>query len=203
MSHLDDHPRFARITHLLNLILFALFIVTGFIIHYPYSGMNMDLIRDLHFIFVWLFLINGVVRIYWAIFSKHKDWREFIPTKRDIKSTIPQLKYYLFMGKHPVTGKYNIMQKLAYLVLFLMGAIQFCSGALLLWSDALRHWVDFFGGLAQIRSFHFLFTWLFVVIIAIHLYLVFRETPHLFKVMIFGIDDEKKKPADKKAKMHA
>ena len=194
-SHLDAHPRYARISHLLNLIIFAIFIVTGFMIHSPYSGMPMDFVRDLHIIIIWVFLFNGIIRIYWAIFSKHRDYKEFLLFKQDFKVIWPQLKYYLFLGKHPHTGKYNPMQKLAYLAFFAMSAIQFCSGALLLWGGSWPNLVSFFGGLAAIRSFHYLFTWIFLVLIAVHFYLVFTESPRLFPIMFFGKEWKSKKPA--------
>lgn len=192
-SQLDEHPLYARLSHLLNLIIFAIFIVTGLMIHSPYKGMPMDTVRDLHIFIIWIFLFNGLFRIYWAIFDRRHDWKEFIPTKRDWRNLFKQLLYYLFLAKHPESGKYNVLQKLAYLALFLLSGVQFCSGALLLWSDRLSHWVNFFGGLAAIRSFHFLMTIVFLLIIAIHFYLVFTESPRLFTVMFFGKEIKSKK----------
>ena len=72
-----DHPLFDRVSHYINLVNFSVLIVTGWLIHSPYSGMPMNLIRNLHFIFMYSLLINGFVRFYYSFFGKHKDYKDF------------------------------------------------------------------------------------------------------------------------------
>ncbi|HEX3015995.1 MAG TPA: cytochrome b/b6 domain-containing protein, partial [Desulfobacteria bacterium] len=46
----EDHPRYARISHWINLVCFAVLIVTGFIILAPHQGNSINLVRNLHFV---------------------------------------------------------------------------------------------------------------------------------------------------------
>ena len=191
MAKPSDHPLFARISHWINLINFLALIISGFLIHFPVQGVNMNLVRNIHFFFMYFLVINGVVRFYYAVFGKHKDWREFIPNKEDFKNLIPQLKYYLFIGKHPkISGKYNPMQKLAYFTLPIMAVIQAVTGFLLYWPTKFTGLINALGGLAAVRGFHYVMMWLFIAIIAVHIYLVFTEARSQFWLMFFGKADE-------------
>ena len=97
----------------------------------------MNLVRNLHFIFMYFLIINGVVRFYYSFFGKHKDYDEILLNTQDIKNIWPQVKYYLFIGKHPETGKYNPLQKIAYIALPIMAVVQAITGAILYWPEQL------------------------------------------------------------------
>lgn len=186
MANPNDHPLLPRISHWINLINFLVLGVTGWFIHSPYQGMPMNLVRNLHFIFMYLLVINGVARFYYSFFSKDKDFREFFLSLKDIKNILPQIKYYLFMGKHPKTGKYNPLQKLAYIALPILAVFQAVTGALLYWPVKFSGVATFVGGLAAVRGFHYFIMWLFIAIVAIHVYLVFTEAFEQFLLMFFG-----------------
>lgn len=186
-SQLDlDHPLFQRISHWINLINFLILCITGWFIHSPYPGMPMNLVRNLHFIFMYLLIINGIVRFYFSFFGKHKDYDNFFFNKQDVKTTWPQIKYYLFLGEHPKTGKYNPLQKMAYIALPIMAVVQAITGFILYKPIELAGLAGNFGGLAAVRGFHYLLMWLFIAIIAVHVYLVFTTAYEQFLFMFFG-----------------
>lgn len=187
-----DHPLFHRVSHWINLINFFVLGVTGWMIHSPYQGMPMNLIRNLHFIFMYSLVINGVVRFYYSFFGKYKDYDSFFLNARDIKNIWPQTKYYLFIGKHPETGKYNPLQKLAYIAMPIMAVVQALTGAILYWPTRFESLAGYFGGLAAVRGIHYVIMWLFIAIVAIHVYLVFTEAYEQFWLMFFGKTEHKK-----------
>jgi len=187
-----DHPLFDRVSHYINLVNFSVLIVTGWLIHSPYSGMPMNLIRNLHFIFMYSLLINGVVRFYYSFFGKHKDYKDFFLTMDDIKNMIPQIKYYLFMGEHPKTRKYNPLQICAYIAMPIMAVCMAITGAILYLPQTLGVYSSYVLGLGVIRLIHYFLMWGFILIIAIHAYLVFTTSLEEFWLMFFGKTGHKK-----------
>ena len=186
MVNASNHPLFQRISHWINLINFLILGITGWAIHSPQPGMPMNLIRNLHFFFMWFLIINGVVRFYYSFFGKYKDYDQILLNMQDIKNIWPQTKYYLFLGKHPETGKYNPLQKIAYIALPIMSVVQAITGAILYWPVKFAGLAGYFGGLAAVRGLHYIFLWLFIAIIAIHIYLVFTAAYEEFLFMFFG-----------------
>lgn len=181
-----DHPLFQRVSHWINLINFLMLSLTGWFIHSPYPGMPMNLVRNLHFIFMYSLIINGIVRFYYSFFGKHKDYGDILLNTQDVKIIWPQIKYYLFIGKHPKVGKYNPLQKMAYIALPIMAIAQAITGAILYRPEQLAGLAGYFGGLAAVRGLHYVFMWLFIAVIAIHIYLVFTAAYEQFLFMFFG-----------------
>lgn len=192
MANPLDHPLFDRVSHFINLINFLVLIITGLLIHSPFPGLPMNLVRNLHFIFMYTLIINGSVRIYYSFRGKYKDYDTFLLTKHDIKTIWPQIKYYLFIGKHPETGKYNPLQKLAYIAIPIMAVFQAITGVILYRPEKFGAMASFFGGLAAVRGIHYLIMWLFIAIIVIHVYLALTESFDEFLLMFFGKNEYKK-----------
>ncbi|ADG81146.1 cytochrome b/b6 domain-containing protein [Thermincola potens] len=190
MAKASDHPFPHRFFHMINLISMAVLTVTGFYIHYPFTGGYMWLARFLHFVFMYVILLNLGARIYYAVFGKYSDGREFIITKQDIKNIWPMIKYYLFIGPHVQTGKYNPLQKMSYVVVVFAIIFQGITGFALYWPVALSGVVDFLGGIASVRVIHYGMMWFFIVFTGIHFYLSFTESIAAVKLMMLGIADE-------------
>ncbi|SHN84189.1 Ni/Fe-hydrogenase, b-type cytochrome subunit [Desulfitobacterium chlororespirans] len=188
MANPADHPLSHRITHWINLINFIALIITGMMIHSPYQGMPMNLVRNIHFIFMFSLIFTGIVRFYISFFTKQRDYRKFLIDSHDIKTFIPQVKYYLFLQKdHPVNpNPYNPLQKLAYIGLPILAVLQILTGVLLYLPTVFPGLEATLGGLAAIRGFHYVITWLFIAIIAVHVYMVFTEAVDQFWYMFFG-----------------
>jgi len=208
MSNPAEHPLAHRITHWINLINFVVLIITGLLIHSPYQGLPMNLVRNIHFIFMASLICNGIVRFYISFFGKgaNRDFKKFFLDKNDLKTFIPQIKYYLFLQKqHPDNpNPYNPLQKLAYIALPFLAVCQIITGFLLYLPMRFPAVEAALGGLAPIRSFHYVITWLFIAIIAVHVYMVFTEAIEQFWYMFFGkkpknVEDAKKGDS-KKAK---
>ena len=181
-----DHPFAQRLSHYINLINFIILVYTGFRIHFPSPGMSMSAFRNLHFIFAYILIINGVVRFYISFFGKNKDYDSFFLNKQDVKTLWPQIKYYLFMGKHPKTGKYNPLQKLAYIALPILTLIQAFTGLILYRPEYFGNLAAKVGGIYAVRGLHYDIMWILIAIIAIHVYLVFTTTIEQFMFMFFG-----------------
>ena len=181
-----DHPLPERVSHWINLINFLILGITGYLIHDPVPGVPLSTVRYLHFIFMYLLVVNGIVRFYLAIFGKHKDYKNFVLDKRDWRNLIPQVKYYLFMGKRPATGKYNPLQKLAYLMMPVLAALQVITGLILYLPTKMTALAEAFGGLGAVRGIHYVILWLFMALVLAHAYLVFTEAREQFWLMFCG-----------------
>ncbi|AFM42388.1 Ni,Fe-hydrogenase I cytochrome b subunit [Desulfosporosinus acidiphilus SJ4] len=181
-----DHPFTQRLSHWINLINFLVLCLTGWFIHFPYPGVPMSLIRNLHFIFAYFLLINGIVRFYISFFGKNKDYDSILLNTQDVKNIWPQTKYYLFLGKHPETGKYNPLQKIAYIALPILTVFQAFTGFILYKPEQSAKMLGWLGGLAAVRGLHFLIMCILLAIIAIHVYLVFTTAFEQFLFMFFG-----------------
>ncbi|AGA69320.1 Ni/Fe-hydrogenase, b-type cytochrome subunit [Desulfitobacterium dichloroeliminans LMG P-21439] len=195
MANPAEHPLSHRITHWINLINFIALIFTGLLIHSPYEGMPMNAIRNIHFFFMYSLIFTGIIRFYISFLSKDRDYKKFFINAHDVKGFVPQIKYYLFLQKnHPDNpNAYNPMQKLAYIGLPILAVLQIVTGALLYLPMKFASLEASLGGLAAIRGFHFVVTWLFIAIIAVHVYMVFTEAIDQFWYMFFGIDRKKNK----------
>lgn len=192
MANPHDHPLVDRVCHYNNLISFIVLIATGFIIHSPSPGLPINLARNLHFLFMYFLVFNGIVRMYYSFFGKYKDYDTFFLTIQDIKNMWPQIKYYLFIGKHPDNGKYNPLQKMAYIAIPILVVFQAITGAILYRPEMFGTLATYGGGLASVRGIHYLIMWLFVAIIVIHVYLALTEAFDQFQLMFLGKTGHKK-----------
>ena len=134
----------------------------------------LSMARRWHFFFAWLFVINGLAYIGYAIVSRHLS-RDLAPTRQDWRSIGRSIADHLRF-KHP-TGdearRYNVLQKLAYLaVIFVLLPLVVLMGlAMSPWVDAIvPGWIDIVGGRQSARSIHFIAAWLLVGFVLIHVF---------------------------------
>jgi Ni/Fe-hydrogenase 1 B-type cytochrome subunit len=198
MSHKlyrEAHPLVFVITHWVNLLAMIFLTCSGFYIHYPIFGGLMGLARGTHFFWMFVLLINLVLRIVLAFFVKSAilpntrevdlDIKNWLPQAENRHQLIPWVKYYLFFKKdHPISGKYGVLQKIAYLatpILILAAAYTgFC-----LWIPT-STWGFFSAGTAWVASLfnagggaspmpmrivHFYCMWVLLIFTAAHVYL--------------------------------
>ncbi len=185
------HPILERVGHWVHLLTMVVLILTGFQIHTP-ARFNLfgtlNTARQLHFVFMYLFIAIGVFHTYrWLISGEWKD--EFI-TAEDITSNLmPTILYYLFLRNEepPKRGKYNALQEIAYFSIFVLAVIQAVLGfALYAPNGPFGFAINVVGGLAAVRGWHYIINWAFLAFLIIHLYLVFSEGLHLLVAMITG-----------------
>lgn len=73
-----------------------------------------------HFLFMWLFFINGLLYVSFIIFSG--QWRYLLPNKHSFKEAWQVVLHDLHIKKHePSFLKYNAAQRIAYTAVIVMG----------------------------------------------------------------------------------
>jgi thiosulfate reductase cytochrome b subunit len=134
----------------------------------------LSMARAWHFFFAWLFVLNGIAFVLYAIFSRHLA-RDLAPTGTDIKGIGASIKDHLLF-RHPsgeAARRYNVLQKFAYLtVIFVLLPLIILMGfAMSPWLDTLfAGWIDLFGGRQAARTIHFIVAWLLVAFVLIHVF---------------------------------
>ena len=186
-----------RICHWITVISVVVLAVTGFIIADPPAIMSnaeasdqywFGRVRMIHFITAYVFLINIIVRIYWAFAGNYyANWRAFIPSNKKAWKNIKHvLKIDILLRNEEkevlknISIGHNYLASLSYLGLFLLILIQIFTGFGMYaatsgwWLPKLFAWVpDLLGGDAPTRLIHHIATWLFILFTLIHVYLVF------------------------------
>jgi thiosulfate reductase cytochrome b subunit len=137
--------------------------------------------RRWHFFFAWIFVLNGLAYLAWSVASRHlrgdlwptgADWRGMA------RSIVDHLKF-----KHPTgeaAARYNILQKLAYLVviLVLLPGIVLFGLAMSPDFDVWLGWLlDLVGGRQSARTWHFIFAMALLAFVAIHVFMVLVSGP--------------------------
>lgn len=128
--------------------------------------------RQWHLFFAWLFVINGLIFIAYALASRHAT-RDLAPTGNDLRHIGKSVKDHLTL-RHP-TGdeakRYNVLQKFAYAsILFIVGPLIVLTGlAMSPTIDTAFPWLlTIFGGRQAARTIHFIACFSFVGFIVIH-----------------------------------
>jgi thiosulfate reductase cytochrome b subunit len=142
-------------------------------------GADLALARDWHFLMAWLFIANGAVYLVFGMLSGH--------FRRDLAPAADQLAVRHILAdvwdhlrlrapRGEAARRYNVLQKLAYLVVvFVLLPIMVLSG--LTMSPAVTAAVpglfDLFGGRQSARTIHFLATNLLLLFVLVHVLEVF------------------------------
>jgi len=136
----------------------------------------LSMARSWHFFFAWVFVLNGLAFVVYAIASRHLT-RDLAPTRDELGGIGASIREHLRF-KH-ATGdaakRYNVLQKLAYLIVIfvLLPLIVIMGMAMSPWLDSiLSGWVDIVGGRQSARSIHFIVAWLLVAFVLIHVFQV-------------------------------
>ena len=183
------------LTHWINLCAMFFLTLSGFYIHYPIVPGMMGLARGTHFFWMFVLLINLVFRIVAAFFVKSAimpdtreqdtDIKNWLPQAANRHQMIPWIKYYLFLKKeHPISAKYGVLQKIAYIATpFLILAAAYTGFCL--WGPT-SDWAFFtigsswiaslFDGAASsdlmpVRIVHYYAMWVILIFTAFHVYL--------------------------------
>ncbi|MGV8084359.1 MAG: cytochrome b/b6 domain-containing protein [Coriobacteriia bacterium] len=182
----EQHPLVFVFTHWTNLLSMFFLTLSGFYIHFPFVGGLMGVARGIHFFFMFVLLINLVVRIVLAFTVKDANQPSSRELETDIKNWLPQkenrhqfwptIKYYLFLKKeHPLTAKYNPLQKISYLATIILTLCAAYTG-FSLWGPTMD-WGMFsaatnaVGGLMSMRIIHYYVMWAILLFTAVHAYM--------------------------------
>ncbi len=158
--------------------------------------------RHWHFFFAWLFVINGVAYVAYAVASGHLT-RDLIPSRAEWRNIGRSIADHVRF-RHPngeAAKRYNVLQNAAYLAV-IFGLLPLVIVAGLAMSPRLdavfNGWVELLGGRQSARTLHFLAAaglLLFVLV-------------HVFEVLISGVWNQLRSmvtgwyvlPAEKKVK---
>lgn len=134
----------------------------------------LSMARSWHFFFAWILVLNGLAYLIWSIGSRHLT-RDLAPDAQDLR-TIPQSIRDHLLFRHPkgeAAKRYNVLQKIAYLVvIFVLVPLVILMGlGMSPWADTIvSGWVDLFGGRQSARTIHFIAAWLIVAFVLIHVF---------------------------------
>lgn len=144
-----------------------------------------------HFVFMWLFFLNGIAYVLYTIFSG--EWKLLVPNKKSFKEAWLVLLHDLHIRKTapPITGKYNAAQKIAYTAIIIMGIGSILTG-LAIYKPIQLHWLcTLFGGYKMARIIHFTLTIGYVLFFLIHVVQVILAGWNNFRAMVTGFEVKK------------
>jgi Ni/Fe-hydrogenase 1 B-type cytochrome subunit len=138
----------------------------------------MSLARGVHFFFAAVLIVATVIRIIMMFIGKNRDWPSILINLKDLALLPRFIAYYLhFTKREPkLSKKYNPLQMIAYVGVFILIVFQILSGLGMLYPDSFMAWFSYgiFGNEYNARIAHYIVNWTFVVFLAIHMYLIIR-----------------------------
>jgi thiosulfate reductase cytochrome b subunit len=186
------HPLMVRVGHWINAFTILIMIFSGWRIYNASPLFSFSFPDDLtlggwlagalqwHFAAMWLLVVNGIVYLLYGIISGHYRASFFPLTARAVAREFTDV----FRGRmsHRV-GTYNALQKMAYLVVILLGIVLVLSG-LGIWKPVqFQVLAALMGGYEGARLVHFFAMAGVVGFIVVHLTLVIlvpRTLPPMF-----------------------
>jgi thiosulfate reductase cytochrome b subunit len=132
--------------------------------------------RRWHFFFAWVFVINGLIYLIWSLSSGHLR-RDLAPSGGELKHVGSSISEHLRLHfpKGEEAKRYNVLQKLAYLVvvLVLLPLMLLTGLAMSPGMDAgYPILLDMFGGRQSARTIHFVAASLIVLFVLVHVVMV-------------------------------
>lgn len=144
---------------------------------------------SLHFVFMWLFMINGLLYFFYLLFSK--EWKQIFPAKHAFKEAWQVLLHDLKIKKYlPPKMKYNAAQRIAYTVVLFMGLGMILTGFAIYKPVQLNWLCNLLGGYEWARAEHFILTIGFVLFFLIHVIQVILAGWNNFRSMVTGFEVE-------------
>ena len=206
------HTRAVRWFHWINFPLIAVMIWSGALIYwandvyrvglgdltlfhffpegfYRVTGIDHRLAEGMawHFVFLWLFAINGFCYITYTLASG--EWRHLVPDRHSLREAIQVTLHDLGLSKiHPPRRKFNGAQQIAYTSIVLMGAGSLVTG-LAIWKSVQFGWLTaLLGGYEAARLEHFLLTLGYCTFFVVHIVQVARAGWNNLRAMITGVE---------------
>lgn len=194
--------------HWINFPLLALMIWSGFLIYWAYPiytlgpfhffpawvfrvfHMDHRLAEGmaLHFFFMWLFVVNGVLYVAYTLWSG--EWRLLVPRSwtafRDAWHVV--LHDLHLRAEVPSQEKYNAAQQISYTAIVVMGIGSVLTG-LAIYKPVQLSWLAMlFGGYPGARYVHFFLTIGYCVFFLVHVAQVALAGWNNFRSMVVGYE---------------
>lgn len=197
----DKHQRKAeyefsiglRLTHWIRAVAIVVLIVTGYYLSYVFQN-PISTGEPTNFMQAKYRLVHqavGFVLIGCIIFKIYLFFFDRVSRKErislldifNIKLWINQIKFYLFLGKHPhIKGVYNPLQFVTYFFFYIVMVGIILTGLILythtyheglggLLYDVLRPLESAMGGLADVRTYHRILMWVIMIFVPVHIYM--------------------------------
>lgn len=198
------HSRNARICHWINAVAVVMLAVSGFAILLDYPelywgkvgykghepafrladvGITMEGSRiwgrNQHFLFSWIFAINGIVYLAWNL-SRGEFRRKLLPRREQLARghILADLKDHLRLrrARGEAAKSYNLLQKVSYLtILVVLSPLMVLTGLAQspAFTTAVPDLLHFFGGKQSARTIHTVCTVLFMLFLVVHIFQVF------------------------------
>lgn len=191
-----EFPDITRALHFVHAFGICIFIITGIFIRWPIWEGGRYVVRAIHYALMAPITIIYFWRVGWAFRGWKKDYHDFAPRKLDLQVAPKTILYYAFIGKsYPHLQKFNPLQKMTYLLFFLMMPFQIYTGAVLVFPQPFAWpfaWI--FGGIAGtvawMRWLHYCGMLFFGMFTMIHIYLALTENffafSYFFYIPLFG-----------------
>lgn len=200
------HLAAIRWFHWINFPLLALMIWSGMLIYWAYPIYSLGPLHffpswfyralhidhrlaegmALHFVFMWLFVLNGILYVAYTLFSG--EWRMLVPRSfsafRDAWHVI--LYDLRLRGDPPTHEKYNAAQQISYSAVVLMGAGSVLTGFAIYGPAQLAWLTVLFGGYQGARYVHFMLTVGYVLFFIVHIVQVILAGWNNFRGMVIG-----------------
>lgn len=140
-----------------------------------------------HFVFMWLFFINGLLYISYTLFSG--EWKLLFPDRKSFKEAWLVILHDLHISKStPPQLKYNAAQRIAYSVIIIMGLGSIITG-LSIYKPVQFSWLMWLcGGYEAARIEHFALTIGYCLFFVIHIIQVILAGWKNFQGMITGFE---------------
>ncbi len=194
--------------HWINFPLLALMIWSGLLIYWSYPiykagpvhffpawvfsvfHMNQRLAEGmaLHFFFMWLFVINGILYVAYTLGSG--EWRLLIPQSMSAFRDAWQVALHdLHLRKElPAQDKYNAAQQISYTAIIVMGVGSVVTGFAIYKPAQLGWLAACFGGYPGARYVHFFLTIGYCLFFVVHVAQVALAGWNNFRSMVIGYE---------------
>lgn len=205
------HPLAIRWFHWINFPVLAIMIWSGLLIYwandiYRIGWGNKTILRffpdtfykafnipfrlaegmSLHFVFMWIFAINGFIYVLYLIFSG--EWRLIFPNKKSLRESLLVVLHDLHLRKMPPTQKkYNAAQRIAYTVVIFMGLGSVLTGLSIYKPIQFHTLTSLLGGYEWARIEHFTLTIFFPLFFLVHILQVIFTGWNNFQSMVTGL----------------
>lgn len=209
---INKHPLAIRWFHWINFPVLAIMIWSGLLIYwangvyrigwgdknilkfFPSSFYDLLKVRfrlaegmSLHFVFMWIFAVNGIIYFFYLLFSK--EYKFIFPDKKSLKESWQVVLHDLRIRKSlPPQKKYNAAQRLAYTAVIILGFLMLLTG-LAIYKPVQLNWLCvLLGGYEWARAEHFIITILFFLFFLVHVLQVTLAGFNNFRGIITGFE---------------